>query len=644
MKIELLIDGPDFWSRLKSDLRGASKSAYIQTFSFEGDRVGVALGRAMEKCQAPDRRLLVDSYSLLSQNDRIIPGPAWFDRAFRREVMLTHRWVRRLRRGGVGVRFGNPIGPSPVKLVRRNHKKIVVVDERITYLGGINFSEHNFAWHDMMFRVEDLGLGRLISADFRASYEGRPQAYDRMVGPFRVISLNGRGNARRLEPIFETIAAARRSIDVASPYLSYPFTDHLAAARRRGVAVRVLTSEQNNKPNLARHIVQTAHREGFDVFLHGGMSHLKAMLIDDAVLIVGSCNFDFMGHYLLEELLVMTRNRIMIEAFVEQVWAPDFRSASRASIRPSTSTRLGHAAVLLGAAVASRLARPEPLPSNRALPFHPTSTEKSAQEKPGQAAGALPHEQPQKEEGGAMKKMVLGMTLMLIAVSSTLSAQVTVPITTEERPAWAVDGVPDSVWMLVEASSEADEEDRMKDLLRQAENHARAGIEGNAEDVGRRFALAVVLGLRTEIEGGRTKVNTASELHRELEAILEVDSQHARARHMLGRLHAGVRRMGRITRWIATNVLGGGELKKATWETAEVHLRFAEQQVPEVSDHHLQLANLYRDTDRAELGLQEVEHVFQLSAVSPMERAVWDEALDVKADLEQRIAREPLNK
>ena len=84
----------------------------------------------------------------------------------------------------------------------------------------------------------------------------------------------------------------------------------------------MLTSEQNNKPNLARHIVQTAHREGFDVFLHGGMSHLKAMLIDDAVLIVGSCNFDFMGHYLLEELLVMTRNRIMIEAFVEQVLVP----------------------------------------------------------------------------------------------------------------------------------------------------------------------------------------------------------------------------------------------------------------------------------------------------------------------------------
>ena len=235
----------------------------------------------------------------------------------------------------------------------------------------------------------------------------------------------------------------------------------------------------------------------------------------------------------------------------------------------------------------------------------------------------------------------LGAIFMLIPAWSTLSAQGTVPVTTDERAAWVVEGVPDSVWMLVEASSEADEEDRRKDLLKQAETHARAAIEGHANDVGRRFALAVVLGIRTDIEGGRTKVNMASELHRELEAILGLDPQHARARHMLGRLHAGVRRMNAITRWIATNLLGGGELKKATWETAEENLSFAEQRAPEVSDHHLQLASLYADTDRAELALQELEHVFQLSAVSAMERAVWDQALDVKEEWEQKLERGP---
>ena len=376
MRFELLVDASDFWSRLKDDLSRASKSAYVQTLSFEGDRVGTALGRALEKCPAPDRRLLIDGFSLFSHNDRIIPGPAWFDRAFRREVMLTHRWVRRLRKGGAGVRFGNPIGPSPISLARRNHKKLAVIDDRIAYLGGINFSDHNFAWHDMMFRVEDSQLGRLLSADFQASYEGRPQAYDRLVGPFRVISLNGRGNAERIEPVFEAIAAARHSIDIVSAYLSYPFTDHLAAARGRGVEVRLLTPARNNKPNFARHILQTAHRHGFEVFRYGGMSHLKAMLIDDALLIAGSSNFDFMSYHILDEIVVMTRNRAMIDAFVEQVWTPDLRSAMRAYIRPSLGTRLGHASIRVGAAVASLFAL------------------KSVQQKPGQEADTMPYTQP----------------------------------------------------------------------------------------------------------------------------------------------------------------------------------------------------------------------------------------------------------
>ena len=91
--------------------------------------------------------------------------------------------------------------------------------------------------------------------------------------------------------------------------------------------------------------------------------------------------------------------------------------------------------------------------------------------------------------------------------------------------------------------------------------------------------------------------------------------------------------MNRVTRWLATNLLGGGELKKATWEEAERNLTFAEQQVPEVSDHHLQLANLYRDTKRPELALAEAEHVLSLPVRSAMEQAVYDEASDLKKRL-----------
>jgi cardiolipin synthase len=355
MQVELLVDAPEFWARLQDDLRRAERSAYVQTFTFEGDRVGVALGRALERSPAVDRRLLVDRYSLLYHSDRVIPGPAWLDRAFRREVMITHRWIRRLRAGGVGVRFSNPLGPSPSNVVRRNHKKIAVFDDRVAYLGGINFSEHNFAWHDMMFRVECEDLASLLTEDFLATWDGQSVAGDRQSGPLRVISLNGRENQAGMRPVVQAVDSAARSIDVVSAYLSTPFTDYLARARGRGVRVRVLTPAENNKSNLARHILEAAHRGGFEVHRCAGMSHMKAMVIDDELLVVGSSNFDFMSYHILEELVVMTREPEMIAAFNKRVWQPDLERAVRMRVRSSRGTKLGYAAVRLGALVAGAL-------------------------------------------------------------------------------------------------------------------------------------------------------------------------------------------------------------------------------------------------------------------------------------------------
>jgi len=191
----------------------------------------------------------------------------------------------------------------------------------------------------------------------------------------------------------------------------------------------------------------------------------------------------------------------------------------------------------------------------------------------------------------------------------------------------------DSIWALIDASAATDDEDRSKDLLREAETRARSALAGHEDDLERRYVLAVVLGLRTNIEGGQTKVRVASALSDELDAILELEPGHAGARHMLGRLHAGVRRMGRMTRWIATNLLGGDELKKATWVAAEENLVYAERQAPEVSDHHLQLALLYRDTGRPGLAMEELGHVMAMQAGTALEMKVQREAMAAWADL-----------
>lgn len=236
-----------------------------------------------------------------------------------------------------------------------------------------------------------------------------------------------------------------------------------------------------------------------------------------------------------------------------------------------------------------------------------------------------------------MRTPTTWIVALVLACPVRLTGQATPSSPPTSGPAWAVDGVPDTVRALVEAATGEPDGERAKKLLREAEEEARHASEAAPDDVGRRFALAVVLGLRADREGGRTKVKAAAELHRQLVRILEQDPEHARARHLLGRLHAGVCRMSSVVRWIATRLLGGGALSEASWEEAERNLAFAEQHAPEVPDHHLQLANLYRDTDRPELALVEVEHALALPVTSSMDEAVRAEALDLRRKLEERI-------
>jgi cardiolipin synthase len=258
------------------------------------------------------------------------------------------------------VRFGKPLGPSPLRVVRRSHKKVACFDDRVAYLGGINFSDHNFAWHDMMLRIESPELAALLAADFRGAFVERARAFDVTIGALRVIGTNGRANRVRFAPVTEAMDTARHSIRVVSPYLSHPFTRHLKNAAARGVRVQVLMPDRNNKGNLARHLIEHAFRGGLEILRYrGGMSHMKAMVIDDDLLITGSSNFDFMSYHILEEHVVMSRDAALLGAFDARIWQPDAATALRPAVRSSTGTRLGDAAVRAGAALARILALPE---------------------------------------------------------------------------------------------------------------------------------------------------------------------------------------------------------------------------------------------------------------------------------------------
>ncbi|MBV8594350.1 MAG: hypothetical protein JOZ27_08635, partial [Caulobacteraceae bacterium] len=192
--VELLVGGPAFWARAAADIAQARRRVLVQAMSFEGDSAGLAAAAAIAASSAADRRVLVDAYSLVNVNDRIVQpllgraDPAVADEARRGRAMFAE-----LAADGVPVRVTNPLLPLALNFPARNHKKLIVADDA-AYVGGINLCDHNFAWDDLMLRLDGPATADFLSHDFDRTFGGRPRPGELRLADLRILSLDGRSN------------------------------------------------------------------------------------------------------------------------------------------------------------------------------------------------------------------------------------------------------------------------------------------------------------------------------------------------------------------------------------------------------------------------------------------------------------------
>jgi cardiolipin synthase len=345
VRLELLQDAREFWPRAEADIRAARRRVLVQTLSHEGDSAGQSLAKALHASCAPDRRLLVDSFTRHVVSDRFLHSPAnRFDAGLRAEVRATREMLSGLERAGVPVRFTSPPGPLLLRFPARDHRKLVLVDDRVAYIGGINFSEHNFAWRDLMLRIEDESAARFFAADFLRTFRGRPRASLLRLPGLELHALDGRGNQQRFaESVFPLIDRARARIEVEAPYLTSPFLDRLVDAAKRGVAVTVLTPEANNFQLVRDLLSWPKATPGLAVRLYRGrMTHLKAMLIDAEALVLGSANFDIWSYHFQGEYLAVVREPELVRDFERRILAQGM-AGSRPLSEPSSAWRGGFA-------------------------------------------------------------------------------------------------------------------------------------------------------------------------------------------------------------------------------------------------------------------------------------------------------------
>jgi cardiolipin synthase len=330
MTIELLVDAPEFLGRAREDLRAAREYAYVQCNTFEGDAGGRAVADALLASPAPDRRVIVDTFTRYVISDRFRWHPrSLVDTAFKAEVRATFEMFDLLRTAGVGVRFTNPVGPLLWRFPGRNHKKLVDVDGRIAYVGGLCFADHNFAWHDAMLRIEDERAACFLASDFLATWQGRHHGASAGLPGLTLHALDGCSNESFFAEVLALFDTARESVFVEVPYLTQPFLARLRAASERGVAVVVVTPRANNWKLAAALVRREAARGAFELRLFDrGMLHMKAALVDDRVLVIGSANFDSFSYRTQQEYVCIATDADLVGQFRARVVEPDLRDST----------------------------------------------------------------------------------------------------------------------------------------------------------------------------------------------------------------------------------------------------------------------------------------------------------------------------
>lgn len=299
----LLPDSNATVESMVQDIDAAKEHVHLTFYIWLSDNNGLKVVEALKRAAA-----------------RKVPCRAMADALGSRALIRSEHW-QAMRDAGVHVATALPIGNLLLRPLRgridlRNHRKIVVIDNSITYCGSQNCADPEFRvkakyapWVDAVMRFEG-PIARqnqhLFVSDWMAQVNedlsgilreplppGEPGLSAQVIGTGPTVRHSA------MPEVFETLMyAARRELVITTPYYvpDEAMQSALCACARRGVATTVILPARNDS-----WIVAAASRSyyadllaaGVRIFEYeGGLLHTKSLTLDGEVTLIGSANMD----------------------------------------------------------------------------------------------------------------------------------------------------------------------------------------------------------------------------------------------------------------------------------------------------------------------------------------------------------------
>lgn len=314
--VTLLTTGQEKFDDMFSAIRQAKSSIHLEYFNFRNDSIAHKLFDllAMKAAEGVEVRALFDGFGNSSNNQP-----------------LKKKHIKSIRSKGIEIYEYNPVGfPWVDDFFNRDHRKIVVIDGKVAYTGGMNVADYYIngtevvgEWHDMHCRIEGDEVNTLQKIFLRMwnkvskqnisgakYYRGISNAdYITNLKP-DICSTKGQKKVAIItrEPhrssdiiryfYVNAINDAKDSIKIINPYFTLipSVKKALRRAAKRGVKVEIMLSVKSDIPLTPDCNFYNAHRlmkHGVDIWLYKpGFHHTKVIMVDGQFCTVGSANLD----------------------------------------------------------------------------------------------------------------------------------------------------------------------------------------------------------------------------------------------------------------------------------------------------------------------------------------------------------------
>ncbi|BDR58609.1 cardiolipin synthase [Xylocopilactobacillus apicola] len=303
---KIMTNSQDFFSELFKQIETAQKSIYVEFYTIYADQVGHKFRDALIKKAKQGVKVYViyDGWGSMGVGRRF--------------------WAPLRAAGGhVELFFSSRYVIADFRLNYRNHRKIVVVDEKYGLIGGFNVGDQYLGkkkkfgnWRDTHILVEGEAVRALMVRfimDYNATVDQKNWLkYPQIISNNEIAHPVSRSNTymqlvtsgpdERIDQIemglIKLISTAKKRIWLQTPYLvpSDSFSDAIVSATKSGIDVRIMIPSFPDHPFIYRatqFYAHYLHRIGVKIYIYNnGFLHTKTSVIDEMVSTVGSANLD----------------------------------------------------------------------------------------------------------------------------------------------------------------------------------------------------------------------------------------------------------------------------------------------------------------------------------------------------------------